>query len=44
VEQLHAFNSLAVICENSNDAGMELATMAGFSLARRLRVTVFPLS
>jgi hypothetical protein len=38
VEQLQACDSLVVICEKSNDAGMELATMAGFALARGLRV------
>ena len=38
VEQLQACDSLVVICEKSDDAGMELAAMAGFALARGLRV------
>jgi len=38
VEQLQACDSLVVICQKSNDAGMELATMAGFALAGGLRV------
>lgn len=38
VEQLQACDSLVVICEKNNDAGMELATMAGFALSRGLRV------
>jgi hypothetical protein len=38
VEQLQSCDSLVVICEKSNDAGMELATMAGFALASSVRV------
>jgi hypothetical protein len=38
VEQLQACDSLVVICEKSNDAGMELAIMAGFARSRGLRV------
>jgi hypothetical protein len=34
VEQLQACDSLVVICEKSNDAGMELATIAGFARPR----------
>jgi hypothetical protein len=38
VEQLQACDSLVAICEQSNEAGMELAAMAGIALARGLRV------
>jgi hypothetical protein len=38
VQRLQACDSLVVICEKGNEAGMELATMAGFALARGLRV------
>jgi hypothetical protein len=37
-EQLQVCDSLVVICEKSNEVEMELATMAGFALARGLRV------
>lgn len=38
MEQLQACDSLVAICEKSNDAGIELATMAGFALSRGLLV------